>query len=194
VPTAAVAAPDTLRVVAPGGGIIGTPPLLPDSSIATRVASLASTLIADIVLPAGAIVTPGPMVTAGACDTLLAGNWGDPAGGPCAAHLPVIKALGDLTVRGGKGQGIIMASGDVVFESGAVFAGLVVADDDFVTGTGGGMVLGAVLAGDARRGPGDHSVVANGGLVRRSSCRLRQARLAAAPPVRIRDRWWVEFD
>jgi hypothetical protein len=194
IPTAGIASRDTMHVVAPGGGIIGTPPLLPDSSVAARIASLASTLIADIVLPAGSIVTPAPVVTGGACDTLPAGNWGDPAGGPCATHLPVIKALGDLTVRGGKGQGIIIASGDVVFESGALFAGLVVADDDFVTGAGGGVVLGAVLAGDARRGPGDHSVVANGGLIRRSSCRLRQARLAAAPPVRVRDRWWVEFD
>lgn len=193
-PTAGVASPDTMRIVAPGAGITGTPPLLPDSTISARVASLATALVADIVLPAGAIVTPAPLVSAGVCDTLAALNWGDPGGGPCATHLPVIKALGDLTVRGGTGQGIIIASGDIVFESGAVFAGLVVAHDDYVTGSGGGMVLGAVLAGDARRGPGDHSVVANGGLIWRSSCRLRQARLAAAPPVRIKARWWVEFD
>ena len=191
---AGIASTDTLRVIAPTGGITGSPPLLSDSSVVARIAALGSALIADIVLPAGAIVTPAPIVTAGVCDTTTATNWGDPAGGPCATRLPVIRALGDLTVRGGKGQGIIIAAGDVLFEGGAVFAGLVVADDDFVTGAGGGMVLGAVLAGDARRGPGDHSVVADGGLVRRSSCRLRQARLAAAPPVRVRDRWWVEFE
>lgn len=193
-PNAGIALPDTMRVVASGGGVTGTPPLLADTSVAARVAALGSTLAADIVLPAGATVTPAPMVTAGTCDTLAAGNWGDPAGGSCATHLPVIKALGDLTVRGGRGQGIIIASGDVVFEGGVVFAGLVVAGDDFVTANGGGMVLGAVLAGDVRRSPGDHSVVADGGLIRRSSCRLRQARLAAALPVRLRDRWWAEFD
>lgn len=194
VPVAGVAVPDTMRIVAPVGGIIGTPSLLPDSAIPARVAALASTLVADIVFPAGAIVTPAPAVIAGGCDTLPASNWGDPAGGSCATHVPVIRALGDLTVRGGTGQGIIIALGDIVFESGASFAGLVVAHDDFVTGSGGGLVLGAVLAGDARRGPGDHSVVADGGLIRRSSCRLRQARLAAAPPVRVRERWWAEFD
>jgi hypothetical protein len=193
-PTAGVASPDTMRIVAPAAGITGTPPLLPDSTVPARIASLAATLVADIVLPAGAIVTPGPVVNAGVCDTLAALNWGDPGGGACGTHLPVIQALGDLTVRGGTGQGIIIASGDIVFEGGAVFAGLVVAHDDYVTGSGGGMVLGAVLAGDARRGPGDYSVVATGGLIRRSSCRLRQARLAAAPPVRLKDRWWVEFD
>jgi len=108
--------------------------------------------------------------------------------------MPVISALGDLTVRGGVGQGIIVANGDVRFENGALFAGLVVAADDFLTGTGGGTVLGAVLSGDTRRGTGDHTRIASGGLVRRASCRIRQARLAAATPVRIRDRWWAEFD
>jgi hypothetical protein len=37
-------------------------------------------------------------------------------------------------------------------------------------------------------------MIANGGLVRRSSCRVRQARLAAASPARVRQRWWAEFD
>ena len=122
------------------------------------------------------------------------GNWGDPAGGACATHLPVIRAAGNLTLRGGRGHGTIIAAGDVVFEQGATFAGLVIAGDDFVTGPGGGTVLGAVLAGDGRRGPQDHSVVTDGGLVRRSTCRVRLARLAAAPPMRVRDRWWAEFD
>lgn len=193
-PIAGIAAPDTTRTLAAVGAIVGTPPLLTDSSIASRVASLASTLVADIVIPAGSVVTPLPVSIGAACDTAVASNWGDPGGGACAAHLPVIRALGDLTVRGGTGQGIIVAAGDVVFENGAVFAGLVVAGDDFVTGSGGGVVLGAVLAGDARRSSGDYSFVANGGLIRRASCRVRLARLAAAPLLRIRERWWAEFD
>jgi len=192
-PIAGIAAPDTTRV-AGTGGIVGTPPLLADSTITGRVTSVVSLLIADVVFPAGAIVTPAPVVTAGSCDTLVANNWGDPAGGACATHLPIIKALGDLTIRGGTGQGIIVGAGDVVFENGAVFAGLIVAQDDFVTGNGGGSVLGAVLAADSRRGPGDYTLVGNAGLIRRSSCRLRLARLAAAPPVRVKERWWAEFD
>ena len=193
-PVAGIASPDTTRTVASAGGIVGSPPLRPDSNIAARVASLASMLVADIILPAGSIVTPAPVSTGTACDTVPASNWGDPAGGACVAHLPVIRVLGDLTVRGGTGQGFLIAAGDIVFESGAVFAGLVVAEDDFVTGAGGGTVMGAVLAGDARRGSGDHTVVGSASLIRRSSCRLRLARLAAAPPIRIRERWWAEFE
>ncbi len=198
-PIAGVAAPDTTRVCdgACGiatGGIIGAPPLRPDSSVTPRVAIVTAALTPDIVLPAAAIVTPAPVVTGGTCDMLAANNWGDPDGGACRHHLPVIKSLGDLTVRGGKGQGIILADGDVTFENGAVFHGFVIATDDFLTGGGGGSVLGAVLANDMRRGTGDHTVVASGGLIRRASCRLRQARLAASSPVRVRQRWWAEFD
>ena len=197
---AGVAAADTMRVCDGGCGtagarIIGLPPLSHDSTVSSRAATLAARLAVDLTIPAGAIVTPSPVVTAGACDTLNVANWGDPGGnGACAAYFPVVRALGDVTIRGGTGQGIIVAAGDVTFEQGARFAGLVVAGDDFVTGSGGAIVIGAVLAADVRRGPGDHSTVSDGGMIRRSACRLRQARLAAAPPMRIRERWWSEFE
>ena len=190
---AGIAATDTARVTGLTG-VVGTPPLISDSSISRSLTALDSALVGSIVLPAGTIVTPAPVVTAGVCDTLQTTNWGDPAGGLCGAHLPVIRALGDVTVRGGMGQGILIAAGDIVFENGASFAGLVMTLDDFVTASGGGAVLGAVIAGDVRRGTGDHTIVASGGHIRRSSCRLLRARLAAASPVRVKQRWWAEFD
>ena len=192
-PIAGIAAPDTTRIIGMAG-VTGAPPVITDATVAQSLASLDSALTPDLVIPAGAVVTPAPVVAAGACDTTATTNWGDPAGGSCGAHLPVIRALGDLTVRGGVGQGILIVDGDVVFENGASFAGLVMVADDFVTGAGGGSVLGAVIAGDARRAAGDHTIVGSGGHIRRSSCRLRQARLAAANPVRARQRWWAEFD
>ena len=193
VPIAGIAAPDPTKVTGLGG-VTGAPPVITDATVAQSLASLDSALTPDIIIPAGAIVTPAPAFAAGICDTAATTNWGDPAGGACGAHLPVIKALGDLTVRGGVGQGILIVDGDVVFENGASFAGLVMVSDDFVTGAGGGSVSGAVIAGDVRRGAGDHTIVGSGGHIRRSSCRLRQARLAAADPVRAKHRWWAEFD
>jgi hypothetical protein len=198
-PVAGVASPDTTRTCdgacgSPGGGIVGMPRLLADTTVAGQVAALGASLTADIVLPAGAVVTPGPVLVGGVCDTVAPLNWGDPAGGPCGSRLPVIRALGDVTVRGGVGQGVLLVAGDVTFDGGTRFAGLVVADDDVTTASGGATVLGAVLAGDRRRAPGDHSVVRDGGLIRRSSCRLRQARMATASPVTVRERWWAEFD
>lgn len=196
--TAGVAAPDTTRICdgpcgAPGARITGVPRVLTDSGIAANIATLATTLVDDVVVPAGAVVTPAPVISAGICDTVAANNWGDPAGGACASHWPVIRALGDVTVRGGAGQGILVANGDVRFENGALFAGIVIAQDDIVTGAGGGTILGVAMAGDIRQAPADHTMIADGGLVRRSTCRIRQARLAAAPPIRLRNRWWAEF-
>lgn len=191
--TAGVAAPDTTRIVGLAG-ILGMPPLLPDSNLASRFHGIDSAAVADIVLPAGAVISPAPAFGGGVCDTLVASNWGDPAGGGlCGWYFPVIRALGDVTVRGGSGQGLLIAAGDVVLENGASFHGLVMARDDFMTGAGGGSVNGAVMAADARRGPGDHSVVGPGGRVTRSACRLFLARLAASFPQRVTQRWWAEF-
>jgi hypothetical protein len=192
-PTAGVAAPDTTHVLG-RPGITGTPPVLTDSTAAALAAQLDSAVIPTVVLPDGAIVTPAPVVSAGVCDTLAPTNWGDPAGGACASHFPIIRALGDVTVRGGAGQGILIAAGDVRFENGALFSGIVTPRDDFVTGAGGGFVLGAVVAGDARRGAGDHTIVGSGAGIRRSSCRVQQVRLAAANPMRVTRRWWAEFN
>jgi hypothetical protein len=193
IPAAGVAAPDTTRISGTSG-IIGIPPLITDSSASVLVAKFDSALRADIVLPDGAIITPAPAATGAVCDTTVVTNWGDPGGGACARHFPVIRALGDIIVRGGTGQGILIAAGDVLFENGASFSGIVTPRDDFVTGSGGGSVLGVVIAGDARRGAGDHSVVGSGSWIRRSTCRVHQVRLAAAHPTRITQRWWAEFD
>lgn len=193
VPTAGVAAPDTTHVLG-RAGITGIPPVLPDSTAAMIATRLDSAVIPTIVVPDGAIVTPAPVVSAGVCDTLVTTNWGDPSGGACAGHFPIIKALGDITVRGGAGQGILIAAGDVHFENGALFSGIVTPRDDFVTGSGGGFVLGAVVAGDTRRATGDHTIVGSGGGIRRSSCRVQHARLATANPTRVTLRWWAEFD
>ena len=193
VPIAGVAAPDTTRILG-RAGITGTPPVLTDSTPASIALRLDSAVTPTIVLPDGAIVTPAPVVSAGVCDTLSPTNWGDPSGGVCASHFPIIRALGNVTVRGGAGQGILIAGGDVRFENGAWFSGIVTPRDDFVTGSGGGVVLGAVVAGDARRGPGDFTIVGSGGSIRRSSCRVQQVRLATANPTRVTLRWWAEFD
>ncbi|HEX6313739.1 MAG TPA: hypothetical protein VFZ73_02725 [Gemmatimonadaceae bacterium] len=193
VPTAGVAAPDTTRVSGLAG-IAGTPPLASDSTVAPRWLSLDSLLVADIVLPAGAVVTPMPVASGSACDTTVLTNWGDPAGGACGSWLPVIRAAGDVTLRGGRAQGILVADGDIVLENGAQFSGLVMPRDDLAGGAGGGTVLGAVIALDARRGAGDHTVVSSGTLLRRSSCRVLRARYGAAMPIRVTQRWWAEFE
>lgn len=205
-PVAGAGAPDTTRICdgacgSAGGLITGAPRLLADATAADprRYAVPApgawSALAgrADIVLPPNAVITPGPVVTGGACQRTAPGNWGDPAAlSPCAAWLPVIHAVGDVTIMGGVGQGILLAEGDVRIDGGARFSGVIVANDD-VHLTAGAVVLGAVRAGDARTASGDHSHVANGARVRYSSCAVTRAQLGAALLRRVRQRWWVEL-
>lgn len=207
-PAAGVAAPDTTHVCdgscgsPPAGRILGSPPLLTDTAAANPapyqvsasavLASLAAR--ADITLPPGAVVIPGPVSNGGACQRGLPTNWGDPApAAPCADYRPVIYAQGDVTIAGGVGQGILLADGDVRIAGGAKFVGLVIAGDDVETLTGGGTILGAAFAGDLVRGASDYSRIGDGGAVRYSTCAVRLALFAAAPIRRVRTRWWAEL-
>jgi hypothetical protein len=204
---AGVAAPDTSRICdgacgAPGPGIAGAPRLQEDPAAGDSLryglgapgvwAALAAR--ATVVLPPNAVVTPMPVAGGGLCLPSAPGNWGDPgAAGPCTGLFPVIHALGDVTLQGGTGQGVLLAEGDVRLAAGASFAGLVVAGDDFVTLAGGGQVQGAVFAGDRRRAPGDHSRVGDGGAVRYSACAMSRALVGVAALRRVRERWWAEL-
>lgn len=206
-PAPGVAAADTTRVChgscpAAGGIVSGIPPLAADSLAADPLrydataggawATLAAR--ADILLPPNATITPLPVAAGGVCQPSAPGNWGDPTpGAACADWLPVIWAPGDVTITGGTGQGLLLAAGDVHLEGGARFAGVIVAGDDLVTGSGGGTVIGAVLAGDLTTAAGDYTNVGDGAMVRWSACAVGRALFGSAPPVRLMERWWAEL-
>ncbi|MGQ0648610.1 MAG: hypothetical protein ACT4P7_13685 [Gemmatimonadaceae bacterium] len=186
---AGIAIADTTMVQ--GGNITGAPPLRQDP-----LAALPSTYTAfgpdawaalaaraSIVLPAGSIVSPAASLTGGRCNVGDPANWGEPAGlGPCAWHAPLIWVRGSVEVRGGRGQGILLADGDVTLSQGAAFLGVVIARDDLLSGVGGGSLLGAALAADSLAIPGDHSRIGDGLRIQRSTCAVsgvlrRNARL-----------------
>jgi hypothetical protein len=103
-------------------------------------------LLARIPTRTGGSVTPGPEIREGRCVLGAPRNWGSPTApeGPCGAYRPAIAAEGDLTLRGGEGQGLLLVTGDLRLTEGARFAGLVlVAGDLTVEG-------GSVLEGLAR--------------------------------------------
>lgn len=202
----AVAMPDTTRLCdgtcgtgSVSGRINGLPPLLADSA-AGQVARYrvfggedwaSLTRHAAIVLPPGSVVTPGPVIASGTCDRARADNWGDPGGsGGCATYAPLIWATGDLELRGGVGQGVLLVDGDLTLSGGAAFAGVVIVRDDVVTQGVGGTVLGAVLAEDARVAPGDHTRLDGSSLVQRSTCAAELALEWSARLVPVRQRSW----
>ncbi len=206
--TAAIAMPDTTHLcdgacgAGAGARVAGLPALLDDSSAAfsARYAVFGGetwgslTRRATIVVPPGGIVTPGAVVTAGQCDRSVSANWGDPGGvGACGSYAPLIWAMGDVEMRGGAGQGILLVEGDLTLSAGARFAGVVIVRDDLRSSGIGGTLLGLALAGDRRVAAGDHTLLDGQTLVQRSRCAVDLALERAAPLVRVARRSWAPF-
>lgn len=147
---------------------------------------------ASVILAPGAVVSPFPSVAGSTCNRADPANWGEPAGtGPCTRHAPIVRARGDLEVRGGRGQGILLVDGDVVLSQGAEFHGLIVARDDILSGPGGGRVLGAAYAADSVTGPGDASWIGDGLRIHRSACAIAGVLRRNAPLVPVPRRSWA---
>lgn len=70
---------------------------------------------------------PGPVERFGACAEGEPWGWGDPENPrlPCGPHLPLRASLGDLSVVGGVGQGLLAVDGDLTLTAGARYYGLV---------------------------------------------------------------------
>lgn len=205
-PGAAIASPDTMRVcdgtcaTHSGTRALGAPALLLDPLAGTSVrftsfgAESWTTLTshASVVVAAGSVVTPAPHLTSGACDRGVTGNWGDPIPGtPCASYAPLIWAQGDLEMRGGAGQGVLLVDGDLTLSQGAVFHGVVIAQDDLLSAPGGGTIVGLALAADSRTGPGDHTTLGDGVHVQLGRCVADGALRRSARLVPVVRRWWT---
>jgi hypothetical protein len=107
---------------------------------------------ADILLD-GASISPGPASVSTECRASES-NWGDPdgPGTPCGDRFPLIVREGDLLVQGGRGQGVLIVTGDLRFAGASRFAGLIL--------VGGSMaveeestVSGLVRVGDGLSAP-----------------------------------------
>lgn len=205
-PGAGIASPDTTRICdgtcSTHSGIraMGVPDVMVDSSAASPVrysgfgSESWSTLTAhaSVVIPAGSVVTPAAAVLNGACDRMVSSNWGDPSAiTPCWSYAPVAWAQGDLEMRGGHGQGLLLVDGDFTLSQGAEFHGVVIARDDVVGGAGGGRLLGLAMAGDMRAGPGDHTILGDGVQINLSRCAVQGSLRRSARLVPLVRRWWA---
>ena len=143
------------------------------------------TELAGVALASGASVTPSPAEAAGECAPGPA-NWGGGTGA-CASHRPVIVAGGDLRIRGGEGQGILIVDGRLVIEGPFRYTGLIVATGELVTAGGPVSLTGAVFVGP----DGDVTVGEGPAVIRASRCALAAAS-EAWPRLRVVPErgWW----
>jgi hypothetical protein len=103
----------------------------------------------------------------------------------------LIWARGDLEVRGGAGQGLLLVDGDLTLSQGARFVGVVITRDDLMSGSGGGSIVGLTLAADLRKGPGDHTTLADGVRIQLGRCAVDGVLRRSARLVPVVSRWWA---
>ena len=130
------------------------------------------------------------------CDTSVTNNWGEPAvqTDACFKYFPIIYHYGNLSLQGGRGQGILLVEGDLSATGGMVFYGPV-----FVTGTlsttgnsnQGAKFYGGVIAGNVALD--DMTKLSGGALVSYSSCAIKRALQASATPTPLSERSWVQL-
>ncbi len=139
-------------------------------------------------------LSPAPAASGSSCDAAVRDNWGEPhrqvPGAPCQGHFPIIYVDGDLTLSGGRGQGILLVRGDLDISGGTDFVGLVVTTGQLRVAESGGLLVGAVLV---LNGGNDPSTLGGGATVRLSTCALAAAGGAAATARAFRDRFWLDL-
>lgn len=171
-----------------GTGPVARAPLLAwpaafDGLGALRTSDLAR--LADHIV--GGTVSPAPSVSAGACDTLAATNWGDPlaSGSACAGFRPLVFAPNDLHLSGGSGQGVLVIAGDLVITGAFEYRGVILVS--------GRIDASAPTIHGALRIGFSPTPSRFGGYIRHDECALWRA-FHSAPlrrPFRLADRWWM---
>ena len=183
--------------------ITGTPRVRADSALTDAAVLERSGLdwgvlvaMADRIYTGAAVgpLTPTPAASGSACDAAVRDNWGEPhrqaPGAPCQDHFPIIYVDGDLTLGGGRGQGILLVRGDLDISGGTDFVGLVVTTGRLRLAEGGGLLVGAVLV---LNGGLDPSTLGGGSAVRLSTCALAAVGGPAAIAMAFQDRFWLDL-
>jgi hypothetical protein len=142
----------------------------------------------------GLVVVPSPSQSGAACDRSAPDNWGEPARppavAPCAGYFPVIHATGDLTMAGGRGQGVLLVDGDLVLTGAAEFDGLVMVRGSLRAVGAGGRIRGGVVVTVTG---GALAASLEGASITYSGCALAAALREASPARLIPERSWSEL-
>ncbi len=140
-----------------------------------------------------------PSLDSGVCNASLMYNWGEPYRNPpvggavtaCNDYFPIMHRVGDLKVQTGRGQGILLVTGDFHVRGNFIFNGIVIALGE-VKGNGtGNKITGAVFAYNSDFG--DETSFIGNPQVRYSSCAISQVLAGAARAVPLAERSWVQL-
>jgi hypothetical protein len=99
----------------------------------------------------------------------------------------VIHASGDLTVNGGRGQGVLLVDGDLVLGGNFDFFGLVVVQGQLAIAAGGAHISGAVLSRSLVVPPGSRLDIDY------SACVLRKVLRGPSQAIPLQYRSWAQL-
>ena len=186
-----------------GNGVVLTPAAREDALYETfgDVTWSALTARADVVVRAGAEVSPSPRTDAAGC-VVDAASWGEPLRGAgsvvdCIATAPVVhvRGAGVTRLRGpARLQGMLLVDGDLEVDGDVNVVGVVLVRGALRARTAALRVTGALLVRQ-RAGalPGEPAVALGPlGVVRHSRCAIATVTLAASRPLLLGRRAWAD--
>lgn len=155
---------------------------------------------ADVRLAPDAHVTPAPTVSAGRCMN-GAENWGEPldSTSSCFTHAPLVYVPGDLTIDGGRGQGVLLVDGRLVIDGAFTYSGQIVVRRGIETRADAISISGAVYAwrttSDSSQTRADRGdvVLTHGASLRYSRCDAAHGIQSWLQPRGVRSRAWTEL-
>ncbi len=189
---------ESLEILCPPAScVVGDPQIYADSSLTLDTLTTFDGLSLDrlrdlawVVIPGG-LVRPTPQASNETCITAASDNWGDPYGAdrPCGRYYPLVHVAGDLEIRGGVGQGVLVVDGDLAVTDGFAFVGLVVVRGAFRSSGVGNRIAGALSVANTELTP-----IAIGGasVVQYSSCGLHTVLVASARVGLLREWGWFQ--
>lgn len=141
-------------------------------------------------------MAPAVTGTPAYCDRANTANWGEPNRGvghvaECINYFPIIYTAGTLRVQDGRGQGVLLVTGNLELRGNFIFDGLVIVLGEVKTNGTGNKITGAVLASNATIG--DLTSFIGDPQIAFSSCAVFSALSNSARGDYLNDRSWVQI-
>lgn len=154
---------------------------------------------ADIILPGGSYngMAPSVVDVPPRCDYSQITNWGEPGVAgvfpvpQCQNYFPIVLKEGNLQLQDGRGQGVLLVSGDLMIRGNFEFTGLVIVLGQVETRGTGNKINGALLASNANLG--DLSSFLGNPEVIYSSCAVSRALSNSATVEPLGRRSWAQL-
>jgi len=184
--------------------VMGSPPVLIDSTVTdTTFSKFGTTTYAQLAATANVTLAGqnfsnsiGPVVTNGQCDMSVLTNWGDGVNplGPCGTYFPIVHIIGDATINGVQGQGILLIDGNLSVQGGFQWFGITIVQGTLKTAGGGSTdahFWGATMVHDSVNfGTNQLSGHAN---INYSQCAVLKVLNATQTGALMRSRSWVQL-